>query len=152
MFQKKQEDFQLEGPFTVGYSFKGPYKENWEKIKIIRSPLVPRGKHKSFQLAINFFSFFFLAPFLVRGKFDKIFVYEPSPITVAIPAIIEEWKADLTAPATHSKILAAQIKKMSEMSKIDLKEMGDNALACYLFEFERNKLITELEVELAALV
>lgn len=81
-----------EGEFHKGYSFLGPYHETRGKIKIIRSPLIPRGKNKSLQLALNFFSFFFmasvLAPFLVRGKFDKIFVYEPSPITVAIPAIV----------------------------------------------------------------
>lgn len=81
-----------EGEFFKGYSFKGPYRETRGKIKIIRSPLIPRGKNKSLQLALNFFSFFFmaslLAPFLVRGKYDKIFVYEPSPITVAIPAIV----------------------------------------------------------------
>lgn len=81
-----------EGEFFKGYSFKGPYKENYGKIKVIRSPLIPRGKNKSIRLALNFFSFFFcaslLAPFLVRGKFDKIFVYEPSPITVAIPGIV----------------------------------------------------------------
>lgn len=81
-----------EGEFHKGYSFMGPYHETRGKIKIIRSPLIPRGKNKSLQLALNFFSFFFmasiLAPFLVRGKYDKIFVYEPSPITVAIPAII----------------------------------------------------------------
>lgn len=81
-----------EGEFYKGYSFMGPYHESWGKIKIIRSPLIPRGKSKSVQLALNFFSFFFfaslLAPFLVRGKYDKIFVYEPSPITVAIPGIV----------------------------------------------------------------
>ncbi len=81
-----------EGEFFKGYSFAGPYYEMFGKIKVIRSPLVPRGKDKSLQLMINFFSFFFmasiLAPFLVRGKFDKIFVYEPSPITVVIPAIV----------------------------------------------------------------
>lgn len=81
-----------EGEFYKGYSFWGPYHETRGKIKIIRSPLIPRGKNKSLQLAVNFFSFFFiasiLAPFLVRGKYDKIFVYEPSPITVAIPAIV----------------------------------------------------------------
>ncbi|NOT77571.1 MAG: glycosyltransferase family 4 protein [Bacteriovoracaceae bacterium] len=81
-----------EGEFFKGYSFKGPYREMHGKIKIIRSPLLPRGKNKSFRLALNYVSFFFLAsllaPFLVRGKFDKIFVYEPSPITVVIPAII----------------------------------------------------------------
>lgn len=80
-----------EGKFFKGYSFFGPYHETFGKIKIIRSPLIPRGKNKSFQLVLNYFSFFFVstlfAPFLVRGKFDKIFVYEPSPITVAIPGI-----------------------------------------------------------------
>jgi len=29
-----------------------------------------------------------LAPFRVKGEIDKIFVYEPSPITVAIPGIV----------------------------------------------------------------
>lgn len=81
-----------EGTFFKGYSYFGPYKEYRGKIKIIRSPLIPRGKNKSLQLVLNYFSFFFLssllAPFLVRGKFDKIFVYEPSPITVAIPGIV----------------------------------------------------------------
>lgn len=81
-----------EGEFYKGYSLWGPYHETRGKIKIIRSPLIPRGKNKSLQLALNFFSFFFmasvLAPFLVRGKYDKIFVYEPSPITVAIPGIV----------------------------------------------------------------
>ncbi len=81
-----------EGSFFKGYSFFGPYKEQHGKIKVIRSPLIARGKEKSLRLALNYFSFFFmasiLAPFLVRGKFDKIFVYEPSPITVVIPAIV----------------------------------------------------------------
>ena len=81
-----------EGKFFNGYNFKGPYKESFGKIKIIRSPLFPRGKSKSLRLALNYFSYFFfaslLAPFLVRGKYDKIFVYEPSPITVAIPGIV----------------------------------------------------------------
>lgn len=80
-----------EGKFYPDYSIKGPYHQNWKKIKIIRSPLIPRGKNKSIRLALNYLSYFvwatMLAPFLVRGKFDKIFVYEPSPITVAIPAI-----------------------------------------------------------------
>lgn len=81
-----------EGSFFKGYSFFGPYHETKGKIKIIRSPLIPRGKNKSVRLALNYFSYFFFAsifaPFLVRGKFDKIFVYEPSPITVAIPGIV----------------------------------------------------------------
>ncbi len=86
-----------EGKLYEGYSFfHGPYFEKFETphgtIPIIRSPLVTRGKQKSLRLIANYVSYFFLAsilaPFLVRGKFDKIFVYEPSPITVAIPGIV----------------------------------------------------------------
>jgi colanic acid biosynthesis glycosyl transferase WcaI len=81
-----------DGEFFKGYSFSGPYRQTLGKINIIRCPLLPRGKNKSLRLALNYFSFFFmaslLAPLLVRGRFDKIFVYEPSPITVAIPAIV----------------------------------------------------------------
>jgi glycosyltransferase involved in cell wall biosynthesis len=81
-----------DGEFFEGYSFTGPYQQTLGKIKIVRSPLLPRGKNKSLKLALNYFSYFFLssllAPFLVRGKFDKIFVYEPSPITVAIPGLV----------------------------------------------------------------
>ena len=80
-----------EGKFFKGYSFVGPYNEYLNKVKVIRVPLIPRGKNKNLKLALNYLSFFIsaslLAPFLVRGKFDKIFIFEPSPITVAIPAI-----------------------------------------------------------------
>jgi colanic acid biosynthesis glycosyl transferase WcaI len=80
-----------EGSFFEGYSYQGPYHENLGKIKIIRTPLIPRGKNKSLRLILNYFSYFFcatiLAPFVVRGRFDKIFVYQVSPVTVAIPAL-----------------------------------------------------------------
>ncbi|MFY7994484.1 MAG: glycosyltransferase family 4 protein [Bacteriovoracaceae bacterium] len=79
------------GSFFSGYSWTGPYDETLGNIKIIRTPLIPRGKNKSWLLALNYFSFFFiatlLAPFRVRGSYDKIFVFATSPITSAIPAI-----------------------------------------------------------------
>jgi len=82
-----------DGEFFKGYSFfKGPFREHYGKIKIIRCPLIPRGKNKSLRLLFNYLSFCIwatmLAPFLVRGKVDKIFIFEPSPITVAVPAIV----------------------------------------------------------------
>lgn len=84
-----------EGKFFKGYNYLGPYQQKIGDIKVIRAPLIPRGKKKGMQLMLNFISFFllasFLAPFLVRGKFDKIFVFEPSPITVGIPAIVLKW-------------------------------------------------------------
>ena len=81
-----------EGEFFKGYSFKGPYSENFGKIKVIRTPLIPRGKKKSLQLIANYISFFMistlLAPFLLRGQYDKIFIYQLSPVFSAIPAIL----------------------------------------------------------------
>lgn len=80
-----------EGKFAPGYSLLGPYSENKGKVKIIRAPLIPRGKNKSFYLALNYVSFCLLstllAPFLVRGKFDKIFIYQVSPVFASLPAI-----------------------------------------------------------------
>jgi glycosyltransferase involved in cell wall biosynthesis len=53
-------------------------------------PLVPRGKGGSLRLALNYFSHALmasvLAPLQARGEFDAILVYEPSPMTIGIPA------------------------------------------------------------------
>lgn len=80
-----------EGKFANGYSFFGPYTEMHGKIKIIRSPLIPRGKNKSIYLALNYLSFSILstllALFRVRGKYDRIFIYQVSPVFAALPAI-----------------------------------------------------------------
>lgn len=81
------------GKFFDGYGLSGPYKELFKGMDVIRVPITPRGPKKGFFLALNYLSYFImaslLAPFLLRRrKFDRIFVYEPSPITVAIPAII----------------------------------------------------------------
>lgn len=60
--------------------------------KIVRVPLLPRGRGRS-RLLLNFFSFALSASTLgvwkLRGqRFDAIFAYEPSPITIGIPAAI----------------------------------------------------------------
>lgn len=81
-----------EGEFYKGYSYMGPYFETHGKVKIIRAPLLPRGKNKSFCLALNYISFCLfstlLAPFLVQGKYDKIFIYQLSPVFAALPGIL----------------------------------------------------------------
>ncbi|OYU45453.1 MAG: glycosyltransferase WbuB [Burkholderiales bacterium PBB4] len=58
---------------------------------VVRVPLVARGRSKV-RLVFNYFSFALSASILgiwrLRGrKFDAIFAYEPSPITVGLPAI-----------------------------------------------------------------
>ena len=59
--------------------------------KIIRVPIIPRGK-STFTLALNYVSYvissIIIGSWKLRGhKFDIIFVYEPSPVTVGLSAI-----------------------------------------------------------------
>ena len=80
------------GHFFAGYGLFSPSKEEWEDIPVHRVPLIPRGSGQRWRLALNFLSFALsasaLGPFRCRGCFDVIFVYEPSPITVGLPAIV----------------------------------------------------------------
>jgi len=72
-----------------------PLSEKYEGIPIVRAPLIPRGKGRGWQLALNYLSFAIsaslLGPLLLHKKFDVIFVFEPSPITVGIPAMVMKW-------------------------------------------------------------
>lgn len=80
------------GKFFSGYSWLKKTEEEYQGVRIRRVPLLPRGNGSGMRLACNYLSFAFsaclLAPFRCRGKFDLIFVYEPSPITVGLPAIL----------------------------------------------------------------
>jgi glycosyltransferase involved in cell wall biosynthesis len=81
-----------EGHFHRGYGFFRRAREDWNGIRIIRVPLLPRGTSRALQLALNYLSFALcaclLAPFRVRGAFDAILVYQPSPMTVGLPALV----------------------------------------------------------------
>ncbi len=73
------------GRFFSGYSFLSNSIEQYKGIKVYRSPIIPRGNAKGFDLFLNYISFVFFGffnLFLIKEKFDKIFVYAPSPITV----------------------------------------------------------------------
>lgn len=81
-----------QGRWLDGYGLTSCGRSAWGETKVLRVPLVPRMKGKRWQLAVNYVSFAFLAsllgPFLCRGKFDLIFVFEPSPFTVGLPAVL----------------------------------------------------------------
>ncbi len=81
-----------EGRFFKGYGFFKKHKEDFDGVQIIRTPVIPRGKGGVFRLILNYFSYVIsagiLGPVFCREKYDVIFVYEPSPITVGIPAIV----------------------------------------------------------------
>jgi glycosyltransferase involved in cell wall biosynthesis len=78
------------GRYFSGYGFFGPWRERYKAAEVRRAPLIARGGGSGVRLALNFLSYAFfaslLAPWLMRGRFDAILVYEPSPMTIGIPA------------------------------------------------------------------
>jgi colanic acid biosynthesis glycosyl transferase WcaI len=83
------------GKFYEGYSFLNKSEEIWNEIKVYRAPLFPRGNGGGLRLILNYLSFAFFSIFTllrVKERPDVIFVYEPSPVTVGVPAVIAKWK------------------------------------------------------------
>jgi glycosyltransferase involved in cell wall biosynthesis len=80
------------GAFFPGYGVFARARERYRGISIIRVPLVPRGDGGRIRLALNYLSFALLASLMVplrcSGDFDVTLVYEPSPITVGVPALL----------------------------------------------------------------
>lgn len=65
---------------------------SYERAEIVRVPILTRGKGGR-RLALNYFSFVLtgctMGVWRLRGRaFDAVFVYQPSPITACLPAIL----------------------------------------------------------------
>jgi glycosyltransferase involved in cell wall biosynthesis len=83
------------GRFYSGYSNFNKHTEFWNDIKIHRSLIISRGSGKGLRLLLNYMSFAIsgsIRILFIRNKFNKILVFEPSPITVGIPAIVAKFK------------------------------------------------------------
>ncbi len=81
-----------QGDIFSGYRSIGIRREQYAGAEVVRVPLVPRGSGSPLRLAINYLSFivsgYVLAPFALRGQeCDVLFVYAPSPLLQALPAI-----------------------------------------------------------------
>lgn len=84
------------GSFYSGYSMFGKRTEKWNGITIYRVPLIPRGDGKGKSLFLNYISFVFfgcIRALFLPARYDVILVYQQSPITVAIPAMICKLKS-----------------------------------------------------------
>jgi colanic acid biosynthesis glycosyl transferase WcaI len=81
-----------EGCFFEGYSVFSPARDYYDGIPVVRVPILPRGGGGGLRLALNYLSFAIsgslLGPLRLRQKFDAILVYEPSPVTVMLPALV----------------------------------------------------------------
>ena len=119
------------GRFFKGHGFFRKTTEAYKGVRILRVPLIPRGKGSGVRLALNYVSFAFsatvLSPFRCRGEFDLIFVCQLSPVTVGLPAlflkkikkapilfwILDLWPESLSATgAVQSRKVLTQLDKL----------------------------------------
>lgn len=83
-----------DGQIYDGFKIWGIQTENYgDKIEVIRVPLLPRRNGRAIHLILNYISFVIsatlLGPWLLRNKkFNLIFTFGVSPITVAIPGLV----------------------------------------------------------------
>lgn len=83
-----------EGNIYEGYTDKLKREELINGVKVIRCPLIPRGKSR-FMLALNYLSFAFTASLRVyrlKEDFNVVYAHQTSPVLMVIPAIIYKRK------------------------------------------------------------
>lgn len=81
------------GRYFDGYRPWGPCREEHQGVQLKRVPILPRGRGRSWELALNYGSFVVAATLRLllrwRRPWDVVFVYQPSPVTTAIPALLQ---------------------------------------------------------------
>ncbi|MGH4052334.1 MAG: glycosyltransferase family 4 protein [Clostridium sp.] len=78
-----------QGKYYKGYGLFSRRMEMYNGIKVIRIPLIPRGK-SSIMLALNYLSFVVSGLFwniFTKVKADYVFIFEVSPMTQALPGV-----------------------------------------------------------------
>lgn len=81
------------GKFYNGYSFFKKRRETRNEIKIRRAFEIPRGNNSNIRILINylsfpFSSFFHIPRLLFTKKYDKILIYQLSPVMMSIAGIL----------------------------------------------------------------
>jgi glycosyltransferase involved in cell wall biosynthesis len=117
------------GSFFGGYNFFNKNREAINGVKVVRTPIFPRGKGGSVSLIINYLSFVFFSYFTVlfrlKEKFDIVLVQQLSPITMALPGVwikqrqkipMVMWTLDLWP---ESLVATTNIKSIRLVSLID---------------------------------
>ncbi len=78
-----------QGEIYEGYGFDKPYEKVWNGVRIERVKMLPRGKN-AIGMLLNCYTYVRQAKKWVRKcreKYDAIYVFEVSPVTVGLPAV-----------------------------------------------------------------
>ncbi|MGZ6005792.1 MAG: glycosyltransferase family 4 protein, partial [Candidatus Saccharimonadales bacterium] len=80
------------GQFFEGYSYFKNRKQIHNGIEVRRALEIPRGSNTNLRIFLNYISFpwasLFHLPRLLTKKYDKIFIYQLSPVMMSIAGII----------------------------------------------------------------
>lgn len=80
------------GSFLPGYSYFKPHQETHNGATLYRTFEIPRGNNTNTRIFLNYLSFpiasLFHIPKLLTKKYDKILIYQLSPVMMAIAGII----------------------------------------------------------------
>ncbi len=83
------------GRIFEGYGWFRRTRETWDGVDIVRVPIVPRGQRSGWRLATNYLSYAVMAsilgPIRCRGRYDAILVFQMSPVTMGIAAVVMKW-------------------------------------------------------------
>lgn len=82
-----------QGKYYRGYSLFKRRKEIVNMVKVIRLPIIPRGKGKSLNLVMNYVSYFisalvFTCFHALTNTYDATFVHLTSPFFIGLPAVL----------------------------------------------------------------
>jgi glycosyltransferase involved in cell wall biosynthesis len=81
-----------EGLFYPGYRAFPIRRDHYKGIRIVRVPMVPKGNGNAIRMVLYYWSLAIsaclLVPIFFRKRVDLVFVYQPSPITVGLPALV----------------------------------------------------------------
>lgn len=82
-----------QGKFFKGYNWFRKHKEVINGVKVIRVPIIPRGKGGALMLLLNYFSYMIVgglyAVYLaIFKKYDCVFIQQLSPVLMSVPGII----------------------------------------------------------------
>lgn len=130
-----------EGRFHKGYSLFRRRCEVVNGVKVVRVPIIPRGKGGKFRMMLNygsslFFFFFYGLYQALFHKYDAVFVHDTSPAFISSPAqlvgrmqkipvyhwILDMWPESLTAGGINGGwIYNVVLRKMKKYYRRDKK-------------------------------
>ena len=79
------------GKFYEGYSLFKRRKELVNGVRVIRLPIIPRGKGGAVRLVLNYLSYYFCLKIFtffhgLKNKYDRVFVHLTSPFFIGVCA------------------------------------------------------------------